>query len=161
MVTLFRAFKTSQKLPKFCQLLDYNVVSHSDNSNQLLTNTLASRSNLLFFQLLIPVLKHFATPDYLICFSIQASVRPSQDHSGCSTLRRYYAQLQFLQSRFPLGEGEAVNVQFTWYAINPVRNTMYTCMRYMMQKIDSLYWYGLGSLDVANLLNSASSSHWF
>ena len=45
----------------------------------------------------------------------QASLHPANDHSGCSTLRRYYAQLQFLQSRFPMGEGGAVSVQFTWY----------------------------------------------
>ena len=45
----------------------------------------------------------------------QASLRPSRDHSGCSTLRRYYAQLQFLQSRFPMGDGGAVNVQFSWF----------------------------------------------
>ncbi|XP_048579167.1 tyrosine-protein phosphatase non-receptor type 23 isoform X2 [Nematostella vectensis] len=52
-----------------------------------------------------------------------ACLHPSKDHSGCSILRRYFAQLQFLQSRFPMAEGGAIPVQFTWtdlYSEEPI-----------------------------------------
>eukprot|EP00794_Sanderia_malayensis_P017461 gene17461-19208_t len=41
----------------------------------------------------------------------------ARDNQGCSTLRRYFAQLQFLQSRFPMCEGGAATVPFTWYDV--------------------------------------------
>lgn len=39
---------------------------------------------------------------------------PTRDYAGCSLLRRYYAQLHFLQSRFPMLEGGAAAVTFSW-----------------------------------------------
>ncbi|XP_078702599.1 tyrosine-protein phosphatase non-receptor type 23-like [Branchiostoma floridae x Branchiostoma belcheri] len=44
----------------------------------------------------------------------QCAVRVSQDFEGCSVLRKYYGQLQYLQSRFPMGEGGDAAVPFTW-----------------------------------------------
>ncbi|GLH05002.1 Tyrosine-protein phosphatase non-receptor type 61F [Gryllus bimaculatus] len=37
-----------------------------------------------------------------------------RDVTGCSTLKRYYCQLHFLQSRFPMHRDGAAAVSFTW-----------------------------------------------
>ncbi|PNF24579.1 hypothetical protein B7P43_G03064 [Cryptotermes secundus] len=37
-----------------------------------------------------------------------------RDVTGCSALKRYYCQLHFLQSRFPMGKDGAAAVPFTW-----------------------------------------------
>ncbi|ESP04237.1 hypothetical protein LOTGIDRAFT_136485 [Lottia gigantea] len=50
----------------------------------------------------------------------QSAVHVSRDFIGCTTLKKYYAQLQFLQGRFPLGEGENSMV-FTWEDIQTGR----------------------------------------
>jgi tyrosine-protein phosphatase non-receptor type 23 len=36
------------------------------------------------------------------------------DVTGCATLKRYYCQLHFLHSRFPMAKDEAAAVPFTW-----------------------------------------------
>lgn len=43
------------------------------------------------------------------------AVRPPIAVAGCSLLQKYYCQLHFLQSRFPMGTDEAAAVMFTWY----------------------------------------------
>lgn len=42
------------------------------------------------------------------------AVRPVRDVTGCSALKRYYCQLHFLQSRFPMQEDGAAAVSFSW-----------------------------------------------
>lgn len=37
-----------------------------------------------------------------------------RDVTGCSALKRYYCQLHFLLSRFPMAKDESAAVPFTW-----------------------------------------------
>jgi len=41
----------------------------------------------------------------------------TRDNQGCITYRKYFAQLQFLQSRFPMSVGGTAAVSFTWYDV--------------------------------------------
>eukprot|EP00795_Rhopilema_esculentum_P013497 gene13497-4376_t len=41
----------------------------------------------------------------------------TRDNQGCSAYRKYYAQLQFLQSRFPMGSGGAASLPLVWYDV--------------------------------------------
>lgn len=43
-----------------------------------------------------------------------AAVRPPVNVNGCSILKRYYCQLHFLQSRFPMGKDGPAAVNFVW-----------------------------------------------
>jgi len=43
-----------------------------------------------------------------------AAVCSVRDVTGCSALKRYYCQLHFLQSRFPMAKDGAAAVPFTW-----------------------------------------------
>ncbi|XP_051169498.1 tyrosine-protein phosphatase non-receptor type 23 isoform X2 [Leptopilina boulardi] len=43
-----------------------------------------------------------------------SAVRPPIDVKGCELLKRYYCQLHFLQSRFPMGKDGPAAVVFTW-----------------------------------------------
>ena len=45
----------------------------------------------------------------------QASIQVSRDYMGCTTLKKYYAQLQYLQGRFPMTIDAEAAVAFTWY----------------------------------------------
>ena len=45
----------------------------------------------------------------------QTAVHVSRDFMGCSALKKYYSQLSFLQSRFPMRDGGDAAVIFTWY----------------------------------------------
>lgn len=42
------------------------------------------------------------------------AVHPANDVTGCSVLKKYYCQLHFLQSRFPMGKDGAASVNFSW-----------------------------------------------
>ncbi|XP_054282630.1 tyrosine-protein phosphatase non-receptor type 23-like [Macrosteles quadrilineatus] len=42
------------------------------------------------------------------------AMRPANDATGCAVLKKYYCQLHFLQSRFPMGKDGAASVNFTW-----------------------------------------------
>ncbi|XP_035743780.1 tyrosine-protein phosphatase non-receptor type 23-like [Vespa mandarinia] len=42
------------------------------------------------------------------------AVRPPLDMAGCLLLKKYYCQLHFLQSRFPMGKDGTAAVTFTW-----------------------------------------------
>ncbi|ODM90715.1 Tyrosine-protein phosphatase non-receptor type 23 [Orchesella cincta] len=47
--------------------------------------------------------------------SLRASaVHVSKDYSGCSTLKKYFCQLNFLKSRFPMNEGATCAISFSW-----------------------------------------------
>jgi len=43
------------------------------------------------------------------------AVRPPIDMAGCVLLKKYYCQLHFLQSRFPMGKDGVAAIIFTWY----------------------------------------------
>ncbi|RZC41776.1 tyrosine-protein phosphatase non-receptor type 23 [Asbolus verrucosus] len=43
-----------------------------------------------------------------------AATRPTIDVAGCQLLKKYYCQLHFLKSRFPMGELQAAAVYFSW-----------------------------------------------
>ncbi|XP_071112236.1 tyrosine-protein phosphatase non-receptor type 23-like [Haliotis cracherodii] len=51
----------------------------------------------------------------------QGAIHVTRDFMGCSTLKKYYAQLQFLQGRFPMGEGGEAAIAFTWEDIQTGR----------------------------------------
>ena len=56
---------------------------------------------------------------YMISLVLQNATRVSKDFIGCSTLKKYYCQLAFLQTRFPFHEGlsEEVELMFTWWVL--------------------------------------------
>ena len=43
-----------------------------------------------------------------------AAVKAPMDFTGCATLKKYFCQLHFLLSRFPLGEDKNMSVVFHW-----------------------------------------------
>nr|CAH7727131.1 unnamed protein product [Callosobruchus chinensis] len=43
-----------------------------------------------------------------------SAVRPTMDVTGVQTLKKYYCQLHFLKSRFPMEENQDAAVQFSW-----------------------------------------------
>lgn len=45
------------------------------------------------------------------------AVRPPVDMAGCALLKKYYCQLHFLQSRFPMYKEGPAAVRFIWYKI--------------------------------------------
>uniref|UniRef100_A0A667YCD4 Tyrosine-protein phosphatase non-receptor type 23 n=1 Tax=Myripristis murdjan TaxID=586833 RepID=A0A667YCD4_9TELE len=47
----------------------------------------------------------------------QSSVNVTRDFEGCSTLRKYFGQLHYLQSRIPLGPGQEAAVPISWTEI--------------------------------------------
>ncbi|XP_078254511.1 tyrosine-protein phosphatase non-receptor type 23 isoform X2 [Rhinoraja longicauda] len=47
----------------------------------------------------------------------QSAVNVTRDFEGCSTLRKYFGQLHYLQSRVPMGSGEEAAVPITWTEI--------------------------------------------
>ncbi|KAI1885650.1 hypothetical protein AGOR_G00206010 [Albula goreensis] len=46
-----------------------------------------------------------------------SAVNVTRDFEGCSTLRKYFGQLHYLQSRVPLGSGQEAAVPITWTEI--------------------------------------------
>ncbi|XP_076057743.1 tyrosine-protein phosphatase non-receptor type protein myopic isoform X2 [Oratosquilla oratoria] len=82
-----------------------------------------------------------------------SAVRASRDFTGCSTLKKYYCQLHFLQSRFPMGENQQSAASYSWCDLysSSVYNT--TDIKYEMACV--LYNIGalhteLGALDARN-----------
>ncbi|CAF95142.1 unnamed protein product, partial [Tetraodon nigroviridis] len=45
----------------------------------------------------------------------QSAVNVTRDFEGCSTLRKYFGQLHYLQSRVPMGTGQEAAVPISWY----------------------------------------------
>jgi len=52
--------------------------------------------------------------DVPVCCLAQSVVQVKMDFVGCSLLKKYYSQLHFVASRFPLGVGDSVVIPFTW-----------------------------------------------
>ncbi|XP_072317471.1 tyrosine-protein phosphatase non-receptor type 23 [Eucyclogobius newberryi] len=47
----------------------------------------------------------------------QSAVNVTRDFEGCSTLRKYFGQLHYLQSRVPMGPGQEAAVPISWTEI--------------------------------------------
>uniref|UniRef100_A0AAQ5X2Q9 Tyrosine-protein phosphatase non-receptor type 23 n=1 Tax=Amphiprion ocellaris TaxID=80972 RepID=A0AAQ5X2Q9_AMPOC len=47
----------------------------------------------------------------------QSAVNVTRDFEGCSTLRKYFGQLHYLQSRVPMGAGQEAAVPISWTEI--------------------------------------------
>lgn len=47
----------------------------------------------------------------------QSAVNVTRDFEGCSTLRKYFGQLHYLQSRVPMGTGQEASVPISWTEI--------------------------------------------
>ncbi|KDR21340.1 Tyrosine-protein phosphatase non-receptor type 23 [Zootermopsis nevadensis] len=69
-----------------------------------------------------------------------AAVSAVRDVTGCSALKRYYCQLHFLHSRFPMAKGEAAAVSFTWRDI--YSNTVCTLADIRFEMVSILYNIG-------------------
>ncbi|KAL5005900.1 hypothetical protein ScPMuIL_017058 [Solemya velum] len=72
----------------------------------------------------------------------QSAVHVSHDFMGCSTLKKYYAQLQFLSSRFPVGEGGEAVIPFTWEEVHTAREITLADVKFEQACI----LYNIGSL---------------
>ncbi|XP_068222752.1 LOW QUALITY PROTEIN: tyrosine-protein phosphatase non-receptor type 23-like [Palaemon carinicauda] len=81
------------------------------------------------------------------------AIHAPRDFTGCSTLKRYYCQLHFLLSRFPLTENSSLAITFNWYDIYSSLSYSVTDIKYEMACI--LYNIGalhtdLGAMDARN-----------
>ncbi|XP_063607267.1 tyrosine-protein phosphatase non-receptor type 23-like [Penaeus indicus] len=82
-----------------------------------------------------------------------SAIHASRDFTGCSTLKKYYCQLHYLLSRFPLNENSSIAVTFNWYDIYSSMVYNVTDIKYEMACI--LYNIGalhteLGAMDARN-----------
>ncbi|CAH0393687.1 unnamed protein product [Bemisia tabaci] len=71
-----------------------------------------------------------------------AAIRPQRDVDGCSTLKQYYCQLHFLQSRFPMSKDGKAAVNFTWNDLYSNSPTSLPDIRFEMVNI----LYNIGAL---------------
>ncbi|KAI8775935.1 tyrosine-protein phosphatase non-receptor type 23 isoform X3 [Biomphalaria glabrata] len=83
----------------------------------------------------------------------QAAIQVSRDVMGCTTLKKYYAQLQYLQGRFPMGEGEEAAIAFTWEDIQTGRDQTLCDIKFEQACI----LYNIGSLH--SLLGALDTGH--
>ncbi|KAL4617167.1 tyrosine-protein phosphatase non-receptor type 23 [Arapaima gigas] len=72
----------------------------------------------------------------------QASVNVTRDFEGCSTLRKYFGQLHYLQSRVPLGSGQEAAVPISWTEIFSGKTVTHNDISYEQACI----LYNLGAL---------------
>uniref|UniRef100_H3ANE5 BRO1 domain-containing protein n=1 Tax=Latimeria chalumnae TaxID=7897 RepID=H3ANE5_LATCH len=72
----------------------------------------------------------------------QSAVNVTRDFEGCSTLRKYFGQLHYLQSRIPMGPGHEAAVPVTWTEIFSGKAVTYEDISYEQACI----LYNLGKL---------------
>ncbi|BFZ21684.1 hypothetical protein BsWGS_24723 [Bradybaena similaris] len=72
----------------------------------------------------------------------QAAIQVSRDYMGCTTLKKYYTQLEYLQKRFPMGEGGEAAIAFTWEDVQTGRDYVISDIRFEQACI----LYNIGSL---------------
>ncbi|KAK3591678.1 hypothetical protein CHS0354_040598 [Potamilus streckersoni] len=72
----------------------------------------------------------------------QTAVHISHDFMGCSTLKKYFSQLQFLQGRFPLTEGGEAAIPFTWEDVYTGREVTLADIKFEQASI----LYNIGAL---------------
>ncbi|XP_034942485.1 tyrosine-protein phosphatase non-receptor type 23 isoform X2 [Chelonus insularis] len=68
------------------------------------------------------------------------AVRPFIAVTGCSLLKKYYCQLHFVQSRFPMGNDEPAAVSFSWK--DAYANMIFTLSNIRFEIISILYNIG-------------------
>ncbi|XP_011310093.1 tyrosine-protein phosphatase non-receptor type 23 isoform X2 [Fopius arisanus] len=68
------------------------------------------------------------------------AVRPPIAVTGSSVLKKYYCQLHFVQSRFPMGQDEVAAVPFSWK--DPYTNFVFTLPNIRFEFISILYNIG-------------------
>ncbi|XP_059145278.1 tyrosine-protein phosphatase non-receptor type 23-like [Physella acuta] len=83
----------------------------------------------------------------------QAALQVSRDFMGCTTLKKYYAQLQYLQGRFPMGEGGEAAIAFTWEDVQTGRDHVKSDIKFEQACI----LYNIGSLH--SLLGALDTRH--
>ncbi|XP_035991274.1 tyrosine-protein phosphatase non-receptor type 23 [Fundulus heteroclitus] len=72
----------------------------------------------------------------------QSAVNVTRDFEGCSTLRKYFGQLHYLQSRVPLGGGQEAAVPISWTEIFSGKTVTHNDISYEQACI----LYNLGAL---------------
>ncbi|XP_030637403.1 tyrosine-protein phosphatase non-receptor type 23 [Chanos chanos] len=72
----------------------------------------------------------------------QSAVNVTRDFEGCSTLRKYFGQLHYLQSRVPLGAGQEAAVPVSWTEIFSGKTVTHDDINYEQACI----LYNLGAL---------------
>ncbi|XP_038138369.1 tyrosine-protein phosphatase non-receptor type 23 [Cyprinodon tularosa] len=72
----------------------------------------------------------------------QSAVNVTRDFEGCSTLRKYFGQLHYLQSRVPLGGGQEAAVPISWTEIFSGKTVTHSDISYEQACI----LYNLGAL---------------
>uniref|UniRef100_A0A3B3UAI8 Tyrosine-protein phosphatase non-receptor type 23 n=1 Tax=Poecilia latipinna TaxID=48699 RepID=A0A3B3UAI8_9TELE len=72
----------------------------------------------------------------------QSAVNVTRDFEGCSTLRKYFGQLHYLQSRVPLGPGQEAAVPISWTEIFSGKTVTHNDISYEQACI----LYNLGAL---------------
>ncbi|KAI4891923.1 hypothetical protein NFI96_021899, partial [Prochilodus magdalenae] len=82
----------------------------------------------------------------------QSAVNVTRDFEGCSTLRKYFGQLHYLQSRVPLGPGQEAAVPISWTEIFSGKTVTHDDISYEQACI----LYNLGEL----LDSSITAEHW-
>lgn len=83
----------------------------------------------------------------------ESAVRPTTDVAGVQTLKKYYCQLHFLKSRFPMEDSQPVVVYFSWK--NPLTNVACSVRDIRFEQMCILYNIGalhtqLGALESRN-----------
>uniref|UniRef100_A0AAV2MDU0 BRO1 domain-containing protein n=1 Tax=Knipowitschia caucasica TaxID=637954 RepID=A0AAV2MDU0_KNICA len=72
----------------------------------------------------------------------QSAVNVTRDFEGCSTLRKYFGQLHYLQSRVPMGPGQEAAVPISWTEIFSGKSVTHEDISYEQACI----LYNLGAL---------------
>ncbi|XP_053743274.1 tyrosine-protein phosphatase non-receptor type 23 [Synchiropus splendidus] len=72
----------------------------------------------------------------------QSAVNVTRDFEGCSTLRKYFGQLHYLQSRVPMGTSQEASVPITWTEIFSGKSVTHDDISYEQACI----LYNLGAL---------------
>uniref|UniRef100_A0A8C7X3C7 Protein tyrosine phosphatase, non-receptor type 23, a n=1 Tax=Oryzias sinensis TaxID=183150 RepID=A0A8C7X3C7_9TELE len=74
--------------------------------------------------------------------TVLSAVNVTRDFEGCSTLRKYFGQLHYLQSRVPMGAGQEAAVPISWTEIFSGKNVTHDDISYEQACI----LYNLGAL---------------
>ncbi|MGH0130711.1 UNVERIFIED_CONTAM: hypothetical protein FKN15_026559 [Acipenser sinensis] len=92
----------------------------------------------------------------------QGAVNVTRDFEGCSTLRKYFGQLHYLQSRVPMGSGQEAAVPITWTEIFSGKMVTHDDISYeqacILYNLVSIRIVGLES-DSSRIFRDSDSSH--
>ncbi|NXW37777.1 PTN23 phosphatase, partial [Phaetusa simplex] len=79
---------------------------------------------------------------FLLLSTLQSAVNVPRDFEGCSTLRKYFGQLHYLQSRIPMGAEQEAAVPIAWTEIFSGKTVTHEDIKYEQACI----LYNLGAL---------------